>query len=510
MKRIIKCGTAFLLALVLCLCLLPTTAFAASNQVYIWNFPLSDDTLKSSGNWGHGVLDLRFGYRVGASSYTQFRCLDSWQGEVAYCIEPGAPQKNYDSLTDHNDTWWDHLTLPDGHPLTPREVQRLIGRIMSYGYHGTIGGGWWADVESTAEKMAWAYATQVLIWEVVAGERDSSFRHIDVKSMGYNEALERVDATHPLRGKILSYYDSIVDSVQTHSKRPSFCGSLPSNAGTLELSWDGSKFVGSVTDTNGMLGKYSFSCEDADLTFSKNGDVLTVSTEKPISDAVTITAAKEGTTSAGMVVWGDGVWGEPTGIQDVVTYSASVRDPVTAYLKIKTAAIPGRITVKKVDAEGAPLPGIRFLLESSADQVNWRGEHSGNGCGRLGLLGRFDSRRRHLLPGDGGAGGGGNDAAGGAFVFGDAGCKRPGHHHYRLQQCGLCAALYGRGGIHNLYSVCGTHARHGCRHGCLFLQKNHDEKGELNDEENKTTLGAAPGCGHGLGAGHHGVRGADH
>lgn len=185
MKRIIKCGTAFLLALVLCLCLLPTTAFAASKQVYIWNFPLSDDTLKSSGNWGHGVLNLRFGYRVGASSYTQFRCLDSWQGEVAYCIEPGAPQKNYDSITDHDDTWWDHLTLPDGHPLTPREVQRQIGRIMSYGYHGTIGGGWWADVESTAEKMAWAYATQVLIWEVVAGERDSSFHHIDVKSMGY-------------------------------------------------------------------------------------------------------------------------------------------------------------------------------------------------------------------------------------------------------------------------------------------------------------------------------------
>lgn len=255
MKRIIKCGTAFLLALVLCLCLLPTTAFAASKQVYIWNFPLSDDTLKSSGNWGHGVLNLRFGYRVGASSYTQFRCLDSWQGEVAYCIEPGAPQKNYDSITDHDDTWWDHLSLPDGHPLTPREVQRQIGRIMSYGYHGTIGGGWWADVESTAEKMAWAYATQVLIWEVVAGERDSSFRHIDVKSMGYNEALERVDATHPLRGKILSYYDSIVDSVQTHSRRPSFCASTATNAETLELTWDGSKFTGSITDTNGMLGK---------------------------------------------------------------------------------------------------------------------------------------------------------------------------------------------------------------------------------------------------------------
>ena len=36
------------------------------------------------------------------------------------------------------------------------------------------------------------------------------------------------------------------------------------------------------------------------------------------------------------------------------------------------ATIPGRITVKKVDAEGVPLSGIRFLLESSVDQVNWQ------------------------------------------------------------------------------------------------------------------------------------------
>ena len=93
MKQIIKCGTALLLVLVLCLCLLPTTAFAASKQVYIWNFPLSDDTLRTSGKWGHGALNLRFGYHVAAGNYTQFRCLDSWQGEVAYCIEPGVPQK---------------------------------------------------------------------------------------------------------------------------------------------------------------------------------------------------------------------------------------------------------------------------------------------------------------------------------------------------------------------------------------------------------------------------------
>ena len=178
LKRIIKCGTAFLLVLVLCLCLLPTTAFAASKQVYIWNFPLSDDTLRTSGKWGHGALNLRFGYHVAAGNYTQFRCLDSWQGEVAYCIEPGVPQKNYDSLTDHDDTWWDRMTLPAGHPLTPREVQRLIGRVMSYGYHGSIGGGWWADVEATAEKMAWAYTGKVTgVFDLNFDKREFSAVH---------------------------------------------------------------------------------------------------------------------------------------------------------------------------------------------------------------------------------------------------------------------------------------------------------------------------------------------
>lgn len=37
---------------------------------------------------------------------------------------------------------------------------------------------------------------------------------------------------------------------------------------------------------------------------------------------------------------------------------------------------------------------------------------------------------------------------------------------------GLCAALYGRGRLHNLYSVCSTHALH----GCLFLQKSYMKK----------------------------------
>lgn len=47
-------------------------------------------------------------------------------------------------------------------------------------------------------------------------------------------------------------------------------------------------------------------------------------------------------------------------------------------------------------------------------------------------------------------------------------------HDITITACnnaGFGAALYGRGGIHNLYSVCGTHARHGCRHRVFIFAK---------------------------------------
>ena len=69
--------------------------------------------------------------------------------------------------------------------------------------------------------------------------------------------LELIFVENEIEASIFT--DSIVDSVQTHSKRPSFCTSTATDAETLELTWDGSKFTGSVTDTTvgGALGSLS-------------------------------------------------------------------------------------------------------------------------------------------------------------------------------------------------------------------------------------------------------------
>lgn len=80
---------------------------------------------------------------------------------------------------------------------------------------------WKSQNESDANCIAHAYATQILIWETIVGERDASFNHISTGK--YNAVLECVSSAHPLRSKILSYYNSMVTSVQNHTKVPSFC-----------------------------------------------------------------------------------------------------------------------------------------------------------------------------------------------------------------------------------------------------------------------------------------------
>ena len=76
-----------------------------------------------------------------------------------------------------------------------------------------------------------------------------------------------VNAAHPLRSKIFSYYDSMVASIQKHTVVPSFCNRSAGSAKTLELEWDGSKYTTTLTDTNNVLSNYSFSATISGVSF---------------------------------------------------------------------------------------------------------------------------------------------------------------------------------------------------------------------------------------------------
>ena len=221
-----KRGLSLFLAVLLCFTAVlgfgTTTAFAAGEQsdVYLVAYPREGDAnLDYSGTWGHDNLRYMNGWSSGRALFTIVRAMGSYEGNICYCIEPGVPLETGDSLSKWGEDFWENYPSDYNHTIEPYEIKQFIGRIMQYGYTGSISTSWRSQNEG-ADKLAYAVATQLLIWETVVGERDSDFSH--VSTGGYNAVTEQIGASHPLRSQIFSYYSMIEANVQSHSKIPSF------------------------------------------------------------------------------------------------------------------------------------------------------------------------------------------------------------------------------------------------------------------------------------------------
>ena len=334
-----------------------TTAYAASgtkSDVYIMELPRSGDT-NNNGKWGHGELKFMNGWYSHAISTDSLRAMGSYSGNIAYCIEPGTGQHTGDTLTEKNEDYFNNLG--SNGTISGDDIRLNIGRILQYGYCGSISTSWKSQNSDDADKLSHAIATQLLIWETIVGERDESFNH---KSPGsYDAILDNIQKGHPLYSRIMAYYNSMSESVQKHTKVPSFCTKSSGSAKVNELKWDGSKYVTTLTDSNGVLGNYEFSANIDGVTFSKSGNKLTVSMTKAPSKEFTITATKTNGTRKGIVVWTDGKNSPGNGIQDVVSYSQNVSDPVKGFVKMKVSY--GSCKIVKTSEDGK-VDGIKFTI----------------------------------------------------------------------------------------------------------------------------------------------------
>ena len=337
-----------------------TTAYAASgtkSDVYIMELPRSGDT-NNNGKWGHGELKFMNGWYSHAISTDSLRAMGSYSGNIAYCIEPGTGQHTGDTLTEKNEDYFNNLG--SNGTISGDDIRLNIGRILQYGYCGSISTSWKSQNSDDADKLSHAIATQLLIWETIVGERDESFNH---KSPGsYDAILDQIQKGHPLYSRIMAYYNSMSESVQKHTKVPSFCTKSSGSAKVNELKWDGSKYVTTLTDSNGVLGNYEFSANIDGVTFSKSGNKLTVSMTKAPSKEFTITATKKNGTRKGIVVWTDGKNSPGNGIQDVVSYSQNVSDPVSGFVKMKVSY--GSCKIVKTSEDGK-IDGINFTISGN-------------------------------------------------------------------------------------------------------------------------------------------------
>lgn len=363
-KTKIKRAVSFVMATVLSLSAFmsigTSTAFAASGEktnVYMVDFPRDGDA-NYDGVWGHSNLTLKNGWHTGSSTHTNLKAIGSYSGNIAYCIEPGVSLSSGQSMNKYDENYFNNITANG--VISGDEIRLFIGRILQYGYRGTISTSWRSQNESAANSIAHAYATQLLIWETVVGERDTNFNH--KAASGCSNVKDVINAKHPLRSKIMSYYNSMVSSVQNHTVVPSFCTKSSGSAKVNELEWNGSKYVTTLADSNGVLSNYAFKASISGVTFSTSGNKLTVSMDKAPSKEFTITASKKNGVRRGVVVWSEGKHGQNSSVQDVVTYAQEVSDPVTGYVKMKVSY--GSCQIVKTSEDGK-VDGINFTISGN-------------------------------------------------------------------------------------------------------------------------------------------------
>ena len=270
-------------------------------------------------------------------------------GQYAYCIEPNTASVNgqtyysYDGNSAASDSYW---------MLELDSWQRYyIQQIMAFGYPA---------VDRGYSAQAQYAATQTLIWEVV-----SKCRYNDgiMYSSDYG-VCRKIYAV--LGSPYQACYDGILASIASgisDGTVPSFASSSYGGAGTINLSLNSSTdcYEGSVTDSNGVLGHYTFSASGT--TFTKSGNTLYISV--PASSAASIKGQTITGTSDQMLMStsNPSVWENST-YQTVL--SSGGADYARAYIKLNWADTGHIKLVKTVSDSSVSRKGWIFYFKNNA------------------------------------------------------------------------------------------------------------------------------------------------
>lgn len=103
-----------------------TTAFAASEtaESYMISFPRDGDAAQiySADAWGHSAKNYMNGWATGSSNYTTLHCMDSFDGKVCYCIEPGLSRNVGDTYYGLGEDFWDNYPSQYNNTVQPDDI----------------------------------------------------------------------------------------------------------------------------------------------------------------------------------------------------------------------------------------------------------------------------------------------------------------------------------------------------------------------------------------------------
>lgn len=267
--------------------------------------------------------------------------------QAAYCL-------NKDLLAaDGTDYTWSSLSWAQ---------KRLVGDILALGFHWESNTYWPAE---SAENYQWAVC-QLLVWAV---QEKTIFRSGSgdlVIPASFDADIEKAASHSYDPNGMKSYYYKLKSDLVNLRKIPSFAGRTPSETKPIKLSWNGTEYSAVVTDTNGVLSRFDFFIEGAEV--KRNGNTLSIRADANMAaegEKLSVLASYSYVCGEGAVaVWRSNGGQGGDGNQDIAVYDGNgTSDPVPAYIKISFDAVGSAGLLKR--SEDGDVAGKSFLFSGS-------------------------------------------------------------------------------------------------------------------------------------------------
>lgn len=280
----------------------------------------------------------------------------------AYCLE-----KEKLIWDDINFTW-SSFTVPQQTTMKAILAEGFceINALDKPGWEESQGGG--TKKGNYANETAKWLVTQYLIW---AAEKNYITKHSNTSWTWKSQVdtdLETVAKNAYNPTVVRSYYAEVKAKLLNAYTIPSFASSSSSSfSTTIKMYWDGSKYTATVTDSKSVAAYYTYTCNG--ITFTKNGNKLTISTTKEYPSGVVATGSRTIGDDSNLAWWKC----TDSSIQLIATPLGKTKT-VRSYLKVQTVTPSYYIYLKKSSADTSMTNGDnRYSLEGAVYTV-----YSGN------------------------------------------------------------------------------------------------------------------------------------
>ena len=248
--------------------------------------------------------------------------------------------------------------------------------ILAEGFHETnsLDKSDWGNTQGIGYKGNYAnetakwLVTQYLIW---AAEKNYITKHSNTSWTWKSQVdtdLETVAKNAYNPTVVRSYYAEVKAKLLNAYTIPSFASSSSSSfSTTIKMYWDGSKYTATVTDSKSVAAYYTYTCNG--ITFTKNGNKLTISTTKEYPSGVVATGSRTIGDDSNLAWWKC----TDSAIQLIATPLGKTKT-VRSYLKVQTVTPSYYIYLKKSSADTSMTNGDnRYSLKGAVYTV-----YSGN------------------------------------------------------------------------------------------------------------------------------------